>query len=91
MNFEKWPTFHGMAPHRRRKASQRVARVYLLKKSQQCGQLNSHDGRFPYSPAMLIAALVIRNIAKSGFFAVPPKTLELHIPLRYYTVDTFGS
>ena len=31
-------------------------------KSQQCGQSASHDGMFLYSPAMSIAAMVIRNI-----------------------------
>ena len=30
-------------------------------KSQQCGQSATHDGMFPYSPAMLFAAMVIRN------------------------------
>ena len=31
-------------------------------KSQQCGQSATHNGMFSYSPAMLIAAMVIRNI-----------------------------
>ena len=30
-------------------------------KSQQCGQSTTHDGMFPLSPAMLFAAMVIRN------------------------------
>ena len=32
------------------------------KKSQQCGQSATYDGLFPYSPAMFIARMVIRNI-----------------------------
>ena len=31
-------------------------------KSQQCGQSATHDGMFSLSPAMVIAAMVIRNI-----------------------------
>ena len=32
-----------------------------LPKSQQCGQSATHDGRFPFSSAMVIAAMVIKN------------------------------
>ena len=35
---------------------------YLQKKLQQCGQSATHNGMFEHSPAMFIAAMVIRNI-----------------------------
>ena len=31
-------------------------------KSQQCGQSATHDGMFLYSPAMFIAAMVMKHI-----------------------------
>ena len=47
-----------MADHRR------PSHVYL-KKSQQCGQSATHNGKFSYSPAMIIAAMVLGNIQLS--------------------------
>ena len=32
------------------------------KKSQQCGQSATHDGRFPFSPEFSIAGIAYRNI-----------------------------
>ena len=53
--FLRFYAFRSIADHRR---SSQVS----PQKSQQCGMSASHDGIFLYSPAMPIAAMVIRNI-----------------------------
>ena len=53
--FLRFEAFRSIADHRR---SSQVT----PKKSQQCDQSATHDGMFLYSPAMLITAMVIRNI-----------------------------
>ena len=53
--FQRFQTSRSIADHLR---SSQVSPPKL----QQCGQSIIHDGMFSYSPAMFIAAMVIRNI-----------------------------
>ena len=46
-----------------------------LKKLQQCGQSSTHDGKFSYSPAMIIAAMVLGNIELSILSHISLKSL----------------
>ena len=43
-------------------AHHRISSQVSPQKLRQCGQSATHDGMFSYSPAMFIAAMVIRNI-----------------------------
>ena len=53
-------------------------------KSQQCGQSATHDGMFSYSPAMLIAAIVFRNIQLRNFTMLQTACKSHYKWLRYY-------
>ena len=54
----RFPAILSFQKHRR--PSQSIEGVPI--KLQQCGKSATHDGLFPYSPAIFIAGMVIRNI-----------------------------
>ena len=56
----KWVIFLRFCASGSIAAHRRLSQVYPLK-SQQCGQSATHYGRFPFSPGMVITAMVIRN------------------------------